>query len=221
VTEFSDAVTEGPDQAEESRLLRSAVALAVRSIPACDYAGVSVLSQDEEITSAVVTDEIVLRCDDAQRELNEGPCVDGGWDGPDRLIADTTAEGKWPAFAARAAEFGVGSVLATRIDSGRTVACLNLYAKHPNAFDIDSRSVASAFAAHASLALASDQLAQHLRIAVESRQAIGQAVGILMERHKLDPDGAFDLLVRASQRGSVKLRDVAARVVEAGPEALS
>lgn len=52
-----------------------------------------------------------------------------------------------------------------------------------------------------------------LRDALETRLQIGQAEGLLMERHKLDPDAAFRLLVRLSQEGHAKLRDVAARLV--------
>ena len=137
------------------------------------------------------------------------------------MIANTADDDRWPAYSRRLATFGVESLLVTRLDYSRNnVATLNLYAEMPDAFDDKAKELVAAFAEHASLALASDQLEQHLRIAVESRQAIGQAVGILMERHKLDPDAAFDLLVRASQRGSVKLRDIAARVVEAGPDSL-
>ena len=85
----------------------------------------------------------------------------------------------------------------------------------------ESRGIALAFAAHAAIALAGAQREAHLRTAVESRQAIGQAVGMLMERHRLDSSAAFDLMVSASQRSSMKLRDIAARIVEMGPGALS
>jgi AmiR/NasT family two-component response regulator len=53
---------------------------------------------------------------------------------------------------------------------------------------------------------------------VASRQQIGQAVGILMERHKIDEDTAFARLVAASQQARVKIRDIAARISQTGEE---
>lgn len=50
--------------------------------------------------------------------------------------------------------------------------------------------------------------------ALESRDVIGQAKGILMASQGISVDEAFDILRRASQRLNVKLRDVAAQVIE-------
>jgi AmiR/NasT family two-component response regulator len=66
--------------------------------------------------------------------------------------------------------------------------------------------------------LAHTELVFNLRRAVASRQQIGQAVGILMERHKIDEDVAFDRLVAASQQGQIKLRELAARITATGEE---
>ena len=54
---------------------------------------------------------------------------------------------------------------------------------------------------------------QHLQDALESRDVIGQAKGILMAREGLDADEAFDVLRRASQRTNRKLRDVASDLI--------
>ena len=48
-----------------------------------------------------------------------------------------------------------------------------------------------------------------LKQALESRDAIGQAKGILMERHKMTSEQAFEELRRISQHENIKLRDVA------------
>jgi AmiR/NasT family two-component response regulator len=48
-----------------------------------------------------------------------------------------------------------------------------------------------------------------LRRALESRDVIGQAKGILMERRGIDEDEAFDVLRTASQALNVKLARVA------------
>jgi hypothetical protein len=57
---------------------------------------------------------------------------------------------------------------------------------------------------------------EHLRRAVESHEQIGQAVGILVERHRWTPTTAFDHLKRTSQDHNIKLREVAQRVIESG-----
>ncbi len=62
----------------------------------------------------------------------------------------------------------------------------------------------------------------NLQLAVESHRLVGQATGILVERHRLLPGDAFERLRVASQRRNLKLREVAQRVIETGldPEAI-
>lgn len=71
----------------------------------------------------------------------------------------------------------------------------------------------------ADVAISAMAEADGLRRAMDSRAQIEMAKGILIERHKITPDGAFQMLVGASQRGQVKLIDVARALVEqaAGP----
>jgi hypothetical protein len=58
----------------------------------------------------------------------------------------------------------------------------------------------------------------NLQQAVDSHRLIGQAIGILVERHRIKPNEAFDRLKAASQTRNLKLRDIAARVIETGAE---
>ena len=53
---------------------------------------------------------------------------------------------------------------------------------------------------------------ENLRRAIESRQVIGEAVGILRAQTKVDSDEAFRMLSQASQRMNIKLRDLAERI---------
>ncbi|MCE6995468.1 ANTAR domain-containing protein [Saccharothrix sp. S26] len=96
------------------------------------------------------------------------------------------------------------------------LGALNLYSPDVRAFDEDSQHVGSLFASHAAVALAASQEREHLTEAMRTRDLIGQAKGILMERHKFTGDQAFTLLVRASQRANMKLRDLADRLVHTG-----
>ncbi|MFP5416077.1 MAG: ANTAR domain-containing protein [Actinomycetes bacterium] len=58
----------------------------------------------------------------------------------------------------------------------------------------------------------------HLQQAIDSHRAIGQAIGILVERHRLTPRQAFARLSKTSQDTNTKVRDLAARLVETGQE---
>lgn len=55
---------------------------------------------------------------------------------------------------------------------------------------------------------------EQLRRAVESRDIIGQAKGMLMERFSIDADAAFDLLVKLSQRSNTPVAVIAQKIVE-------
>jgi AmiR/NasT family two-component response regulator len=57
-----------------------------------------------------------------------------------------------------------------------------------------------------------------LNQALESRDVIGQAKGILMERNRVTADEAFDMLRRASQQVNRKLRDLAEDIASTGEE---
>lgn len=62
------------------------------------------------------------------------------------------------------------------------------------------------------------QTEANLERAVESHRLVGQAIGILIERHRITSEEAFELLRRASQDHNVKLREIASRVIETGAE---
>ena len=51
-----------------------------------------------------------------------------------------------------------------------------------------------------------------------SRQVIGEAMGVLIERHRITSEQAFARLVRASQNSNIKLREVAQIVCETGQD---
>jgi hypothetical protein len=111
----------------------------------------------------------------------------------------------------------VHSLLAVRMATPRDrLAALNLYATVPGAFDRDSELLATAYATHVGMLLAAQDKEANLRAAIRSRESIGQAMGILMERHRITASQAFDLIVHASQNTNVKLRDIAEELVRTG-----
>jgi hypothetical protein len=126
-------------------------------------------------------------------------------------------ETRWPRFAQRAFHAGAGSMLSFQLYvEGDNLGALNLYARQPGAFDDESEHVGLLFAAHAAGAYAGAQKQDQLIAAMATRDLIGQAKGILMERYKISGDRAFSLLIRVSQNTHRKLRDVADELVRSG-----
>ena len=72
--------------------------------------------------------------------------------------------------------------------------------------------------AHTGAALNVGVTPVQLREAVDAQKLIGQATGIMMERHRLTATVAFELLKVASQNRNIKLREIAQRVIETGQE---
>ncbi len=92
------------------------------------------------------------------------------------------------------------------------MGALNLYSKQRDAFDDEAVAVGSVFATHAAVALAGAQQDEQMQRALQGRDVIGQAKGILMAQQDVSADEAFDILRRASQRMNIKLRELAERV---------
>jgi len=195
--------------------LERMVTLAVATIEGCDHAGISLVINGRIDTPAESdpTPEII---DMIQNSTGEGPCVDAIRQHEVFETGDLSQEQRWNRFSTEVVEqTGVRSVLAMRLFIEQdTMGALNLYAKAPDAFDDDDRSVASIFAAHAAVALQSAQQQEQLIAAIETRDVIGQAKGIIMTRTGVDEAQAFEVLRGASSRTNRKLREVARRLIE-------
>ena len=201
------------------QLLQRIVDTAVASIVGCDYAGVSV-DRDGKVDSPTVSDPQVLAIDTLQYSINSGPCLQA-MRGDEVFIdaPDLEHDPRFVPFGDEAAKAGCRSVLADRlyVDS-QALGSLNLYASQPHAFTDDDRTQSVVLSALASMALNMTRLefdGEGLREAVLTRDVIGQAKGILMEREHLSADGAFAKLRQQSQDQNVKLRDVAQQLVDA------
>ncbi len=182
--------------------------------------------QGDEFTTPVETDPIASKADAVQYEHREGPCVEATLDDGLGFAAssDLRHDTRWTRFGPAAADLGLHAVFATGMfprDAGRRMGALNYYSRTPGGLDHVDKDVALVFATHASVALRGAQVveaaelrATQLTEAVRSRDVIGQAKGILMERRGLNADEAFDTLRRTSQDLNVKLRDLAQTLAE-------
>ncbi|MEP6695382.1 MAG: GAF and ANTAR domain-containing protein [Pseudonocardiales bacterium] len=210
---FATVARELMDEGDVHETLQRAVELAVETIDGCDYAGVS-LVRGRAIESPVQTDDLVTRGDRLQVELDEGPCMSAIREQQTVQVDDLANDGRWPLWGPRVSEeLGVSSLLAFQLYNRHDVlGALNLYSQQRYAFDDEARAVGLVFASHAAVALTGAQTEENLKRAVQSRNLIGQAQGILMERYGLTADKAFELLRRVSQNQNVKLRDVAGQL---------
>lgn len=205
-----------PDRLEGT--LDAIVHAAVGTIAGADHASISSVSRDGQVATLAASDEQARTVDQMQYEVGEGPCLDTLWEQRTERLPDLGDERRWPAFIAKASALGVGSMLAVRlyVHEEDDLGVLNLFSDRAHAFTDDSEHTALLFAAHAAVAMAEAQQQAQLREAMSTRDLIGQAKGILMERYKLTGDQAFLLLVRASQTSNRKLHEIAQELALSG-----
>ena len=185
--------------------------------------GLTMLDDGERPATRVFTDEISPRVDQGQYDDGDGPCLTAYREGRIVLVEDTRrVADEWPSFSRRAMQDGVRSTLSLPLVAGADhMGVMNLYTVGPRPFVADDVTDGQLFATQASVVLAnaraywaSFDLAAGLQTALESRAVIDQAKGKLMALSNCSADEAFQLLVKASQRENVRLRDVARRIVE-------
>jgi GAF domain-containing protein len=177
-------------------------------------------------TTVVSTGALATDLDETQYDRGHGPCLHAARAGEVTTIPDTRVDGRWPDCTPRAVEHGNLSSLSIPLDvdpDAQVTGALNIYARRPDAFDEASRSVATRFAPYAAVAAgnlyayrSARDMAENLQTALEARAVIDQAKGILMERHKLTADQAFQALARVSMHSNRKVRDVADHLVRTG-----
>ena len=214
---LADLARDMQQESGSQATLEKAVTAAIALVPGAEEGSISVVARRSEVTSWAASDELPRRVDELQSEVGQGPCLDAAFDAEVVDVPDVAHETRWPDFAERAARLGAGSMLSFRLYvSGSDLGALNLYSRTPGAFDEESRQVGLPFAAHAAVALAQVQQREHLLTALDSRDLIGQAKGILMERYKLTAVQAFQLLTTASQHRNLKLREVAEELTSSG-----
>jgi ANTAR domain/GAF domain len=221
---FSETVRSLFSAGSVTDTLVSVVELAVSTIEGCDYAGLFLLDAGV-VTAPAHTDPIVVEVDALQQQTNEGPCLDAI---AHRIIFhadDLSKDLRWLHFAPQATRAGIRSVLALPLLADTERGALNLYARYPSAFGVVDRAKAAILVSMASLALSvahshedGERRAANLHAALSSRETIGEALGILIERERITPHNAFEILRRASQHLNVKLREVAQNLVDTGED---
>ncbi len=198
---------------------------AVSTIAGCGMASVTVPDQTGYRTAAS-TNAAATAVDQAQYDVDEGPCLDAF--GQSVVYAEAFPDRRWPLLAARPTESGVQSTLSYQLTTSRNgvesaIGSLNSYGLRPRAFDDSALGIGLVLAAHASVAARAvderstlEAVGRNLHDALMARDVIGQAKGILMERLRVTPEVAFDMLRRASQNLNTKLHEVAHKLSQTG-----
>ena len=175
--------------------------------------GVVVLTLDRAGESVNALSREVL--DELQMTFNEGPCMQAAVDDLIVRTDDFREEDRWPKYSAACVELGVLSGLSLKLyTSSRTAGALNLFAFKPQAFDSADETIGVILAAHAAAALLASRQGEQLESALSTRDRIGQAKGIIMERYGVDEVRAFEMLKQLSQDSNTKLTDIAQRVID-------
>jgi GAF domain-containing protein len=217
-TKLGNDLAASPDVTTALRVIADT---AVRAVDGAEHAAVTTVTQGE-LETVAHTSDLPLAVDAIQYDLHSGPCVDA-------IVAQTVfrcddlrTDLRWPEFGHRAAaETGVLSMLSFRMffEDSNLIVGLNLYSKKPAAFTDESETTGLILATHGALALSNVERRQHvshLERALSSNRDIGMAMGILMARHLLTKEQAFDLLRVASQHTHRKLAQIALDVIDTG-----
>lgn len=202
--------------------LRRIVAQATATIDGAEYAGITVRRGSDRYQTVAYTADLAVKVDNIQYEHDEGPCLTALHSVEVTRSSDVSADSRWPQFGPEAHRAtGVVSMLSSPlyVEDDNVIGALNMYATKPHAFDEADASTLAVLSTHGAIAvsLVADRHAKdHLTAALANSRKIGAAIGILMYKHQLSEQQAFDALRIASQHGHRKLIEIAYEVVDTG-----
>ncbi len=182
-----------------------------------DSAGITVMGEDAAVDTVGATHPEAEVHDKLQEQYGEGPCLSAAWNHRTVHVADLAGDAPWPSYrAAVLAQTPIRSVLSYQLFNAKhQLSALNFYAHSPGAFDEASVQAGLSVAAHAQILWEMRHRERQFRAALASRDVIGQAKGIIMERFKIDAEQAFELIKRLSQDTNTPLAELAQRLVDA------
>jgi len=188
----------------------------VRHVTGSQYAGITLAEKSRSVSSVAATHRYPMVLDAIQNRFGEGPCLAAAWEHHIMHIADLNYEQRWPRYRQFALEqTPIRSILSFELFvDGNSMAALNFYADTPHAFSGESVELGTVFATHIALAWSMMRRQDQFRSALASRDVIGQAKGVIMERFNLDAVEAFELLTRLSQQSNTRLVDIAAALID-------
>ena len=195
-------------------VLSDVTAAALELIPGADTAGVLLIGKGGKWESLGNTSELPHLLDELQIKYNQGPCVEAALDDLIVRTEDFRTDTRFPKYSPAVAELGVRSGVSFKLyTANRTAGALNLFSFQPNAFDGEAETFGTVLASHAAAAILASREGEELQSALSTRDRIGQAKGIIMERYNVDDVRAFEMLRKLSQDSNTRLSDIAERVI--------
>lgn len=214
---LSDLARELQQEQDTDALLVDIVHAALDLIPHVAEASVSLVMGRRTVQSRAASGDLPRQVDSLQSSTGQGPCIDAAYEQRIVRVPDMSREERWPDFAQAAYSAGARSMLSFQLFvEGDNLGALNLYGDEVNVFDEESEEIGLLVGAHAAVAFSDAQEISQLNQALDTRDLIGQAKGILMERFKVGSQQAFQILTRASSESNTKLREVADHLTSSG-----
>jgi hypothetical protein len=197
------------------------IVAAASALLRADGAGLMLISEDGALQWVTATVVNAQAFEQAERDLQEGPCIEAFVH--DRVVEtrDLSVELRWPRFGQVAVAHGFRAVLAAPVSlDGRPVGTCNALMRTPRDWHEADHGAIRGYATVlgrliglAAEATSKGRLAEQLQYALDHRLVVEQAKGILIERNGLAPSEAFALLRRTARSSSRTLVDVAAEVI--------
>lgn len=214
IAEHARAMYDRPE-ADVDSVVAGLVESAVADIPGAQYAGITVVTKRSGVATEAATHRYPVVLDDIQRQHRQGPCLAAQFEQHMMRIPDLAVEARWPAYCRAAlAATPIRSVLSFELFNGdQVMGALNIFAEDAEVFSGETEDVGLVFATHAALAWSSVRKEHEFASALASRDIIGQAKGMVMERYRVNAVRAFELLKNLSQESNTPLAQIAQRLV--------
>ncbi|NEK56499.1 GAF and ANTAR domain-containing protein [Geodermatophilus sabuli] len=173
--------------------------------------------------SRAASNQAAEQADALQYELDEGPCLTA-WRTRELVrIDDTTTDARWPRWNEAASRLGVRSVLsAPLLAADESIGAMKVYCERPVNYGPHDEHVMRLLAAQAAILLANSQslqearrLSRQLTDALTSRDAVAQAIGVLLAKGAADRQDAFATLAATARRSDRPIEDVARALLAA------
>ncbi|MCZ8379989.1 ANTAR domain-containing protein [Mycobacterium sp. CPCC 205372] len=196
-------------------VLAGVAGAAIELIPDVDVAATLLIGKGHTFETLPANSEFADKLHELQMTFDEGPCVQAALDDVIVRTDDFRNETRWPQYAPACVDLGILSGLSFKLyTADRTAGALNLFSFRPHAWTTETETIGTILAAHAAAAILANRQSEQLRSALSTRDRIGQAKGIIMERYKLDDVAAFEMMRRLSQESNVRLADIAQQVID-------
>jgi GAF domain-containing protein len=191
------------------------------SMFAVDGAGLMLCDADQQLRTVAASDQRFEHLEELQIRHGEGPCIDA-YDHKKLVGApDLTSDSRWPAFSQAAVARSVRAVLASPLPYNQdAIGVVAVLSEQARPWSPEGELALLAFTDLAALLIASmmmgerqSAISQQLQGALDSRQIIEQAKGVLIGTQQISARAAYEQLRAQARSQRRKLPAVCADVV--------